>query len=229
MDSIAGITWERLEARVVGHLSVRQGRRPGRSRRVHRQLPDANRPGEVRARRSDFRGRAAGRRLPDGADHGPAAGALAHGIDDAARVEPGLHRAGTGGVGASARSRSAGVAPGGTLTIESRRGSISLYARADDGMPRGAVFVPFCFYEAAANMLTNPVLDPFGKIPEFKVLCDQSDCRRRGSRAFEFRRGQILEGAVSGALGRAEPPLARLSALGFRAQAHRARAQSPEP
>jgi formate dehydrogenase major subunit len=61
-----------------------------------------------------------------------------------------------------------GVAPGGTLTIESRRGSISLYARADDGTPRGAVFVPFCYYEAAANMLTNPVLDPFGKIPEFK-------------------------------------------------------------
>ena len=61
-----------------------------------------------------------------------------------------------------------GVTPGETLTIESRRGKISLYARADDGMPRGAVFVPFCFYEAAANMLTNPVLDPFGKIPEFK-------------------------------------------------------------
>ena len=61
-----------------------------------------------------------------------------------------------------------GVTPGETLTIESRRGRISLYARADDGMPRGAVFVPFCYYEAAANMLTNPVLDPFGKIPEFK-------------------------------------------------------------
>ena len=60
------------------------------------------------------------------------------------------------------------VEPGGTLTIQSRRGAISLYARADDGMPRGVVFVPFCFYEAAANMLTNPVLDPFGKIPEFK-------------------------------------------------------------
>ena len=60
------------------------------------------------------------------------------------------------------------IAPGGTLTIESRRGRISLYARADDGTPRGAVFVPFCFYEAAANMLTNPVLDPFGIIPEFK-------------------------------------------------------------
>ena len=61
-----------------------------------------------------------------------------------------------------------GVTPGETLTIESRRGAIALYARADDGMPRGAVFVPFCYYEAAANKLTNPVLDPFGKIPEFK-------------------------------------------------------------
>jgi len=61
-----------------------------------------------------------------------------------------------------------GVKPGETLTIESRRGSISLYARADEGTPPGAVFVPFCYYEAAANMLTNPVLDPFGKIPEFK-------------------------------------------------------------
>jgi formate dehydrogenase major subunit len=61
-----------------------------------------------------------------------------------------------------------GVAPGDILTITSRRGSISLYARADDGMPRGSAFVPFCYYEAAANLLTNPVLDPFGKIPEFK-------------------------------------------------------------
>ncbi len=61
-----------------------------------------------------------------------------------------------------------GAAPGDVVTIASRRGTISLYARADDGTPRGTVFVPFCFYEAAANMLTNPVLDPFGKIPEFK-------------------------------------------------------------
>jgi formate dehydrogenase major subunit len=60
------------------------------------------------------------------------------------------------------------IEPGETLTIQSRRGAISLYARADDGMPRGVVFVPFCYYEAAANMLTNPALDPFGKIPEFK-------------------------------------------------------------
>jgi formate dehydrogenase major subunit len=61
-----------------------------------------------------------------------------------------------------------GAKPGDVITVESRRGIISLYARADDGTPRGAVFVPFCFYEAAANLLTNPALDPFGKIPEFK-------------------------------------------------------------
>ena len=60
------------------------------------------------------------------------------------------------------------VKPGEIVTVESRRGAISLYARVDEGTPPGAVFIPFCYYEAAANKLTNPVLDPFGKIPEFK-------------------------------------------------------------
>jgi formate dehydrogenase major subunit len=61
-----------------------------------------------------------------------------------------------------------GVPPGHAVTVASRRGSVTLYARADSGTPRGTVFIPFCYYEAAANVLTNPVLDPFGKIPEFK-------------------------------------------------------------
>ena len=61
-----------------------------------------------------------------------------------------------------------GVDAGNAITVASRRGSITLSARADEGTPRGAVFIPFCYYEAAANLLTNPVLDPFGKIPEFK-------------------------------------------------------------
>ncbi|NCF80411.1 MAG: hypothetical protein GWP74_02260, partial [Proteobacteria bacterium] len=38
----------------------------------------------------------------------------------------------------------------------------------DGGVPEGMVFIPFCYAEAAANVLTNPALDPFGKIPEFK-------------------------------------------------------------
>jgi formate dehydrogenase major subunit len=61
-----------------------------------------------------------------------------------------------------------GAKPGELITLESRRGKVSLYARADDGSPRGAVFVPFAYYEAAINKLTNPALDPVGKIPEFK-------------------------------------------------------------
>jgi formate dehydrogenase major subunit len=61
-----------------------------------------------------------------------------------------------------------GARPGDVVTIESRRGAITLYARADEGSPRGAVFVPFCYYEAAINRLTNSALDPFAKIPEFK-------------------------------------------------------------
>jgi formate dehydrogenase major subunit len=64
--------------------------------------------------------------------------------------------------------RERGIKAGEVATVESRRGKISLFVREDAGTPRGAVFIPFAFYEAAANMLTNPVLDPFGKIPEFK-------------------------------------------------------------
>jgi formate dehydrogenase major subunit len=68
----------------------------------------------------------------------------------------------------SADLRAVGAEPGSVITVTSRRGSISLYARTDDDTPKGALFIPFCFYEAAANMLTNSALDPFGKIPEFK-------------------------------------------------------------
>jgi formate dehydrogenase major subunit len=66
-----------------------------------------------------------------------------------------------------------GARPGEVVTVRSRRGEISLYARADAGTPRGAVFIPFAYYEAAANLLTNPALDPFGKIPEFKYCAVQ--------------------------------------------------------
>jgi formate dehydrogenase major subunit len=57
---------------------------------------------------------------------------------------------------------------GDIITIASRRGEVALHVRRDDGTPQGAVFVPFAYYEAAANELTNSALDPVGKIPEFK-------------------------------------------------------------
>ncbi len=54
------------------------------------------------------------------------------------------------------------------VIVETRRGSIILKLRAERDVSRGMIFIPFCFPEAPANMLTNPKLDPFGKIPEFK-------------------------------------------------------------
>ncbi|MEE8189367.1 MAG: molybdopterin-dependent oxidoreductase, partial [Kiloniellales bacterium] len=61
-----------------------------------------------------------------------------------------------------------GVAPGDFVSVETRRGHIDIKVRQDNDVPEGMVFIPFCFAEAAANLLTNPQLDPYGKIPEFK-------------------------------------------------------------
>jgi formate dehydrogenase major subunit len=61
-----------------------------------------------------------------------------------------------------------GLSPGDVITVESRRGKVAIHVRRDDGTPRGAVFIPFAYYEAAANLMTNAALDPVGKIPEFK-------------------------------------------------------------
>jgi formate dehydrogenase major subunit len=57
---------------------------------------------------------------------------------------------------------------GDSITVESRRGAITLTARADEAVPEDAVFIPFAYVEAAANELTNPALDPLAKIAELK-------------------------------------------------------------
>jgi formate dehydrogenase major subunit len=66
-----------------------------------------------------------------------------------------------------------GLSPGDWLRLESRRGVVECRVRADSGMPLKTVFMPFAYREAAANLLTNPALDPFGKIPEFKYCAVQ--------------------------------------------------------
>ena len=68
----------------------------------------------------------------------------------------------------SADMRSLGVQAGDMVQVRSRRGELQVRVRLDDGTPAGTVFLPFAYREAAANLLTNPALDPFGKIPEFK-------------------------------------------------------------
>ena len=64
--------------------------------------------------------------------------------------------------------REMGVEPGAMVRLTTRRGAIEIMARADRAIARDMVFVPFAYVEASANILTNPVLDPWGKIPEFK-------------------------------------------------------------
>ncbi|MES2910885.1 MAG: formate dehydrogenase subunit alpha [Pseudomonadota bacterium] len=80
-----------------------------------------------------------------------------------------------------------GLEQGDVITVESRRGRVAIHVRRDDGTPRGAVFIPFAYYEAAANLMTNAALDPFGKIPEFKYCAVA--IRRGGTPALKMGYG----------------------------------------
>src|SRR5262249_47014870 len=68
-----------------------------------------------------------------------------------------------------------GIKPGDMVRVTTRRGEVELNSRQDDSIPDGVVFIPFAFVEAAANILTNPALDPFGKIPEFKFCAAKEE------------------------------------------------------
>ena len=90
-----------------------------------------------------------------------------------------------------------GGKPGDVVTIESRRGTVCLYARADESSPRGAVFVPFCYYEAAINKLTNAALDPFAKIPEFKYCAIRVSLGGQAPVQSSFGGGQALVNSMA--------------------------------
>ncbi|HEY7550173.1 MAG TPA: formate dehydrogenase subunit alpha [Hyphomicrobiaceae bacterium] len=74
-----------------------------------------------------------------------------------------------------------GVEPGSFIRVSTRRGQVLIKARADRDVAEGMVFIPFCFAEAAANLLTNPQLDPIGKIPEFKFCAAKVEPVREGA------------------------------------------------
>ncbi len=168
MDSIRGITWERLERDSSVTYPCENEGDPGQPVVFQTHFPTATGRGKFvpadlipAAERPDTQYPMVlitGRQL----EHWHT-GAMTRrsGTLDAIEPEPvaSLHPLDLDEIGAK---------PGEIVTVGSRRGEISLYARADAGTPRGAVFIPFCYYEAAANLLTNPALDPFGKIPEFK-------------------------------------------------------------
>jgi len=168
MDSIRGITWERLERDSSVTYPCENEGDPGQPVVFQTHFPTATGRGKfvpadlIRAAERPDRDYPmvliTGRQL----EHWHT-GAMTRraGVLDAIEPEPvvSLHPLDLEALKAK---------PGELLTVQSRRGKIALYARADAGTPRGAVFIPFAFQEAAANLLTNPALDPFGKIPEFK-------------------------------------------------------------
>ncbi|HHN81806.1 MAG TPA: formate dehydrogenase subunit alpha [Methanomicrobia archaeon] len=62
-----------------------------------------------------------------------------------------------------------GIIDGQAVRVSTRRGTIDIPAYVTDRVPEETVFIPFHFKECAANLLTNPALDPIAKIPELKV------------------------------------------------------------
>jgi formate dehydrogenase major subunit len=162
MPSLAGITWPRLENEDAvtypgGHEIIFSDGFPtasGRARIVPTkvtppaELPDDNYPMVLSTGRllEHWHTGAMTRRATQLDALEPEAIAMLH-PRDAARL---------------------GIQPGQLIRVSTRRGAICLKARLDRDVAENMVFIPFAFYEAAANLLTNPQLDPFGKIPEFK-------------------------------------------------------------
>ncbi|MGJ8602549.1 MAG: formate dehydrogenase subunit alpha [Marivita sp.] len=81
--------------------------------------------------------------------------------------------------------RKLGVEPGGHVRLTTKRGTVVVMARADRAVAPDMVFLPFAYVEAAANILTNSALDPYGKIPEFKFSAVRVEAADLGAVAAE--------------------------------------------
>ena len=173
MPSIAGITWERLEQDSSVTYPCEQEGDPGDEVIFTEQFPRAGGKAllvPAALRNAD--------ELPD--DEYPLVlitgrqlehwhtGAMTRRASVLDAIEPvpvaTLHPDQLAAIGAQA---------GDLIRLRSRRGEVVAHARLDRGLRQGQIFLPFCYHEAAANLLTNEALDPDGKIPEFKFCAIQ--------------------------------------------------------
>ena len=168
MPSVGGVTWERLQAEHSVTYPCRRERDPGEPVVFRDRFPTADGLGAIFPARLSPPAEIPDEEYPFVLITGRE---LEHWHTGAmtrrARALDALEPAATASLHPSDMAR-LGVAAGDAVTVATRRGKISLAARADRATPTGAIFIPFCYYEAAVNLLTNPKLDPFGKIPEFK-------------------------------------------------------------
>jgi len=173
MPSLAHITWERLERENSVTYPCRAEDAPGADIVFHDHFPTAtgrarlvpaglSDPGEMTSADFPFV-LSTGREL----EHWHT-GAMTRRatVLDALAPEPVLAMS-------PADLRRLGVTPGARVRVATRRGVVECAARADAALPAGMVFLPFAYREAAANLLTDPRLDPFGKIPGFKYCAAQ--------------------------------------------------------
>ena len=166
--AIAGITWDRLQRESSVTYPCLSEDDPGQPIVFHDRFPTAD--GRVRLVPADL---IPANERPD-ADYPLVlitgrqlehwhTGSMTRRSEVLDAIEP-LATASMNGADLSAR----GLAPGDVITVQSRRGEVAIHVRRDDGTPSGVVFIPFAYYEAAANLMTNAALDPAAKIPEFK-------------------------------------------------------------
>ncbi|MCB1802776.1 MAG: molybdopterin-dependent oxidoreductase, partial [Gammaproteobacteria bacterium] len=175
MPSIAGITWQRLEAEHAVTYPCENEGDPGTEVIFTTDFP--RRGGRALLVPADFRN---ADELPD--DDYPLVlitgrqlehwhtGAMTRRASVLDAIEPvpvaSLH---------PDQLTALGILPGEAIRLRSRRGEVVAHARSDRGLRTGQVFLPFCYHEAAANLLTNEALDPDGKIPEFKFCAVRAE------------------------------------------------------
>ena len=86
-----------------------------------------------------------------------------------------------------------GVQAGAPLTLKTRRGKITVNSKADNDTPPGTVFMPFCYYEAAVNKLSNAALDPYAKIAEVKYCAVKLSAGGEIADPSSYGAGQALD------------------------------------
>ncbi len=205
MDSIAGITWERLERDSSVTYPCEKEGDPGEPVVFTTHFPDDHRPRQVRSRGPDLGGGAPGRPVPDGAHHRTTARALAHRRDDAPRHGARSHRARAGRFVPSARPR--------PVRGEARRDRHRRIAPRQDRAlrARGRRHAgwrgvhPVLLLRGRGEPAHQPGARPVREDPGVQVLRGENHERRPGPGALEFRRRQGVFRAgnrVEGRMGR---------------------------
>ena len=175
MPSLKNITWERLVREGAVTYPVDDPHKPGNEIIFTTGFPTESGRGKIVPAHVIAAGRSARRRISDGAVDRPRARTLAHRLDDAALQRARPDRAGGGRLHVAQGHAADEGRPGDFIRLETRRGAVEVKVRSDRDVPENMVFMPFCYAEAAANLLTNPALDPFGKIPEFKFCAVRAE------------------------------------------------------